>query len=189
MKTLKDRVRGGEIIYVTKGTPVSEVASLLAEQGIGAVPVLDGERLAGIFSERDILVRVVVAGKDLARTKVETVMTRKLVTAGPSDSPDLCLRKMQEAGCRHLPILDGRDLIGFVSIKDLLMTELKQRSREIRNLKWMMWAESIPSEPMSATWRCGGCSTRVHGEIPPTRCPRCKASRVQFSIVADTISR
>jgi rubrerythrin len=90
---------------------------------------------------------------------------------------------MQATGCRHLPIVEGKHLLGFLSIKDLLMIQLKQRSSEVKNLKMLMWAEAIPSDVVEATWRCGECGHTVDGEVPPIRCPKCKSPRVQFTMV------
>jgi predicted transcriptional regulator len=107
-----------------------------------------------------------------------------VVTAGPDEGVEACLLKMQKTGCRHLPIVSGKELIGFVSIKDLLMLELTRRSREVKSLKMLLWAEDIPSQDVEETWQCGGCKRTIESELPPIHCPKCNAPRFQFTIVS-----
>ena len=99
---------------------------------MGAVAALDGDRLAGVISERDIMGRVVAAGLDLDQTRVRDVMTRDLVVAHVDDSHEDGLRKMKQAGCRHLPVVEGDRLIGMVSQRDLLQIDLSEKDEEIR---------------------------------------------------------
>jgi CBS domain-containing protein len=106
----------------------------MASKRIGAVSVLDGDKLVGIFSERDLLTRVVVAGLDPAATKVVEVMSRNLVFGAPGDSYESCISKMQRHRCRHLPIVDGDHVVGMVSLRDLLQVELADQAEEIDHL-------------------------------------------------------
>src|SRR5208337_2631216 len=87
---------------------VLEIASLMVQHNIGAVPVLQDGQLAGIFSERDLMTRVVVGGKDPARTLVSQVMTEDPLTVAPNDALETCMTLMKRHGFRHLPVCAGR---------------------------------------------------------------------------------
>jgi len=132
MKTIGSLVSGRETYHVDAGLSVREVSRYMTERRVGAVAALDGDRLAGIISERDIMGRVVAAGRDLDQTRVRDVMTRDLVVAHVDDSHEDGLRKMKQAGCRHLPVVEGDRLIGMVSQRDLLQIDLSEKDEEIR---------------------------------------------------------
>jgi CBS domain-containing protein len=110
---------------------VRDAARLMAERKIGAVPVLDGERLAGIFSERDVLTRVVAAGCDPDATPVGDVMSSELVVADPAESYETCLSRMQQAHVRHVIVLDQGRLAGIVSLRDLLAVDINEKDEAI----------------------------------------------------------
>jgi CBS domain-containing protein len=132
MKTIGALVGGREVYHVRAEMTVREVASYMTERRIGAVAVLEGTRLAGIVSERDIMGRVVARGLDPDGTKVQEIMTRDLVVAHNPDSHDDGLRTMKQAGCRHLPVVEGDRLVGMVSQRDLLQVDLTEKDEEIR---------------------------------------------------------
>ena len=112
-----------------------DVARRMCDASVGAIVVLDGDTLVGIFSERDLMTRVVVARRDPADTPVSAVMTREVVTAEVQDRVDVCEDKMRRAGCRHLPVLaDGR-VIGMISMRDLLRDELEEERHEVKELR------------------------------------------------------
>ena len=95
------------------GATVLDAAKMMVEHNIGALPILDGDRLVGVFSERDLLRRVIAEGRDPARIKVTEVMSTDLVTADIKDDDATCLKKMTECGCRHLPVVEGDRLVAF----------------------------------------------------------------------------
>jgi CBS domain-containing protein len=130
--TIGSLVSGRETYHVDTGLSVRDVSRYMTERRVGAVAALDGDRLAGIISERDIMGRVVAAGRDLDQTRVRDVMTRDLVVAHVDDSHEDGLRKMKQAGCRHLPVVEGDRLIGMVSQRDLLQIDLSEKDEEIR---------------------------------------------------------
>jgi CBS domain-containing protein len=107
----------------------------MAEAGVGAIIVLEGDALVGIFSERDLMTRVVVARRDPAETPVSAVMTRDVVTADVRDRVDACEDKMRRAGCRHLPVLAEGRVIGMISMRDLLRDELEEERHELEELR------------------------------------------------------
>lgn len=135
MHTLRRVVQDLNLIHTAPGATVLEAAHTMCDGRVGAIPVLEGERLVGIFSERDLMTRVVVAGRDPATTKVESVMTHEVVTAGLEESVDSCLDKMQRAGCRHLPVVEGDRVIAMLSMRDLLRDEIEEQTEEIRHLR------------------------------------------------------
>lgn len=131
-KTIGSLVSERETYHVDAGLSVREASRYMTERRVGAVAALDGDRLAGIISERDIMGRVVAASRDLDQTRVREVMTRDLVVAHVDDSHEDGLRKMKQAGCRHLPVVEGDRLIGMVSQRDLLQIDLSEKDDEIR---------------------------------------------------------
>jgi CBS domain-containing protein len=133
MKTIGALVAGRtELYHLRMEQSVREAARYMAEHRVGAVSVLEGTRLVGVLSERDIMARVVAAGRDLDATKVAEVMSRDLVVAKADESHEDGLRKMKQAGCRHLPVVEGDHLVGMVSQRDLLQIDLTEKDEEIR---------------------------------------------------------
>ena len=107
----------------------------MVEHNIGAVPVLRQGQLVGIFSERDLMRRVVVDGKDPAHTLVSEVMTEDPLTVAPNDPVETCMTLMKRHGFRHLPVCAGRDLKGVVSLRDLLLHNLDEKDDEVRMMR------------------------------------------------------
>jgi CBS domain-containing protein len=114
---------------------VLEVARLMVEHNIGAVPVLEDGRLIGIFSERDLMKRVVVGGKDPASTPVREVMTDDPLTVTPNDPLETCMTLMKRHGFRHLPVCVGRELRGVVSLRDIVLHDLDEKDDEVRMMR------------------------------------------------------
>jgi CBS domain-containing protein len=134
------------VFSVPPETSVLEVARYMSEKRVGAVLVLGSGTAGplGVFSERDLMERVVIRGADPARLRVEEVMTREVVTAGPDESSVDCMRKMQERGCRHLPIVEAGRVVGMISLRDLLRVEIDEKNEEIR---WMnAYIHDVPPE-------------------------------------------
>jgi CBS domain-containing protein len=132
MKTIGGLVSGREIFHVRSEDSVREAARYMTGRRVGAVSVLEGTRLVGILSERDVMGRVVAVPLDPDLTRVAEVMTRDLVVAQAGDSLEDGVRKMKQAGCRHLPVVDGERLLGMVSLRDLLQIDLSAKDEEIR---------------------------------------------------------
>ena len=135
MHTLRRVIQDLYLVHSAPGATVLEAATTMTEGRVGAIPILDGERLVGVFSERDLMTRVVVAGRDPAKTPVESVMTREVVTAGLDDSVEASLEKMRKAGCRHLPVVQNGRVLSMISMRDLLRDEIDEQTQEIRNLR------------------------------------------------------
>jgi CBS domain-containing protein len=135
MHTLKRMVQRLHLISAEPDATVMDVAVTMSEGRIGAIPIIEGERLVGIFSERDLMTRVVVSGRDAHETRVEEVMTPKVVTAGLDEPVERCLEKMRRAGCRHLPVVQDGRVIAMLSMRDLLKDEIDEQDEEIRQLR------------------------------------------------------
>jgi CBS domain-containing protein len=132
MKTIGGLVAGREIFHVSSDESVRDAAQYMTDRRVGAVSVLDGTRLVGILSERDVMGRVVARQLDPDRTRVGEVMTKDLVVAQWDESHEEGLRRMKQAGCRHLPVVEGDRLVGMVSQRDLLQIDLSEKDEEIR---------------------------------------------------------
>jgi CBS domain-containing protein len=134
MKLIQPLVHSQDLLAVEVATSIAEAARLMSERQVGAVPILDGERVVGIFTERDVLSRVVAAGVDPARTPVNAVMSTDLVVADIADDHQTCLRRMQQAHVRHLLVLKDGRLAGILSMRDLLALEIDERDEAIHLL-------------------------------------------------------
>lgn len=135
MRTVNELVQDRPLHLVQHTQKVADAVRYMAKENIGAVPVMDGNRLVGIFSERDVITRVMAQGLDAAAVSVAEVMTRKIVVASATESHESCLQKMKVAHCRHLPVVSGGDLVGMVSLRDLLMMDLDEKERNLEYLE------------------------------------------------------
>jgi CBS domain-containing protein len=114
---------------------VFEVVKAMVSRNIGAVPVLHGGKLIGIFSERDLMGRVVAEGLDPLATRIEQVMTKDPLTVSPTESVENCMGLMRRHGFRHLPICDGQRLVAVVSLRDVLLHDLTEKDHEVRMMR------------------------------------------------------
>jgi CBS domain-containing protein len=139
MMHIKELIADRSVYTVDKGSTVQAAAEFMAEKNIGAVSVMDGSRLVGIFSERDMISRVIAKGLNPVTTSVSSVMTANLVVASSDETYESCLRKMKQANCRHLPIVEADKLVGFISLRDLLQVEINERDDKIQFLNDYMF--------------------------------------------------
>ncbi len=135
MASIHDLLRDRETYTVNADETVLAAARFMVERNIGAVPVLARGELAGIFSERDIMKRVLAAGRDPKTTQVAEVMTRDPKTVAPGESLENCMRLMREHGFRHLPVCEGKRLVGLVSLRDLMLRDLTEKDDEVRMMR------------------------------------------------------
>src|SRR5262245_9966468 len=142
MKSVREIVASQVVVVVDVLAPVDEAARLMASRQIGAVPVLDGSRLVGIFTERDALTRIVAAGVDPARTPVRDVMSSALVLANITESCEACLDRMKQSHIRHLIVLDNDRMAGIVSMRDLMAVDLDDKLETITMLN--AYVHSVP---------------------------------------------
>lgn len=132
MSTLRDLVKDRKVYSVDASRTVLEAARYMMEHNVGAVPVLRNGELAGIFSERDIMNRVVAVGRTPGTTPVAEVMTPNPRSVAADESVEECLFIMREFGFRHLPIVEGKELKGLVSLRDVLMRHAAELERNAR---------------------------------------------------------
>lgn len=114
---------------------VFEVVKAMVSRNIGAVPVLRDGRLVGIFSERDLMSRVVAEGRDPRTTQIEQVMTKDPLTVTPTESVENCMLLMRRHGFRHLPICEGQRVVAVVSLRDILLHDLTEKDHEVRMMR------------------------------------------------------
>jgi CBS domain-containing protein len=130
MQFIHNVIGNRQTVVVDPATSVRDAARLMSERGIGGVPVVEGPRLVGIFTERDIMARVVAAELPPS-TPVGDVMSTDLVVADVNEGSEACLRRMQQAKVRHVIVLRDGQLAGIVSLRDLLAVELDEKEQAI----------------------------------------------------------
>ncbi len=135
MTKVKDLIKNRQTFTVQEHQTVLEVAKFLVEHNIGAVPVLHEKKLVGIFSERDIMKRVVAEARDPRTTRISDIMTKGPVTVTPETSVEECMLLMRDHNCRHLPICQDAALWGLISLRDVLAHEVAEKEEEARHLK------------------------------------------------------
>ena len=129
MPLIFDLVKDRRVYSVEADSTVLEAARFMMEHNIGALPVLRDGELVGIFSERDIMNRVVASGRMPGTTRVGEVMTANPKAVSVHETVENSLFLMREHGFRHLPITDGKQLKGLVSLRDLLLRYVKETER------------------------------------------------------------
>jgi CBS domain-containing protein len=135
MSCIHDLVQSQDTYRAEVGQSVLEVAQAMVERNIGAVPVLRDGLLVGVFSERDLMRRVVVEGRDPIRTRVGEVMTENPLTVEPNTDLETCRFLMRRHGFRHLPICQDQQLRGMVSMRDILQHDLSEKDDEVRMMR------------------------------------------------------
>ena len=133
VQTVLDR-KGGQVVTIGVADSVLAAATLMNERGIGGLVVLEGERVAGMFTERDILRRVVAARRDPSRTAVGEVMTSPVAYCRRDTRLTECRAVMTERRIRHLPVVDDTGVCGIVTIGDLMAHEVTDREATIQYL-------------------------------------------------------
>lgn len=124
-----------EVYAVAPGDSVIDAIRLMAEKGVGAVLVMDGARLAGIVSERDYARKIVLHGRSSADTSVRDIMTADVVTVGPNHTVEQCMQVVTEHRIRHLPVVEGDDVIGVISIGDLVKAVIEDQKVQLDQLQ------------------------------------------------------
>ena len=132
MTTLGELVRDRKIFSIDARRTVLEAARFMMEHNIGALPVMRDGQLAGIFSERDVMNRVVAVGRTPGTTEIAEVMTANPRSVSSHETVEECLFIMREFGFRHLPIVEGKELRGLVSLRDILMRHAADLENQTR---------------------------------------------------------
>ncbi len=126
--------KGGLVLSVDQDDSVYHAISLMAELNVGAVLVKKHDTILGIFTERDYLQKIALDSKSSRNTPVSEVMSSPVITASPHDTIQQCMETMTTCRCRHLPVVDGEELLGIVSIGDLVKKMLEEKESEIEQL-------------------------------------------------------
>jgi CBS domain-containing protein len=137
MKTIKHilRSKGKEIWSTTPDATIFEALKVMAEKDVGALPVMDGKKLVGIFSERDYARKVILKGKSSKKMPVKEIMSTHLVTITADQTNEQGLVLMTAKHVRHLPVMQGQNLVGFISIGDLVKSIIDEQKQVIDKME------------------------------------------------------
>lgn len=137
MKSVSDilKTKGYDIWVVKPDDSVFDSLKLMAEKEIGALMVMDGDKLVGIVTERDYARKVILEGKSSKNSKVAEVMTKRVLCVAPDRTVDECMALMTDKRARHLPVVDHKRVIGIVSIGDLVKTMINEQQVLIDQLQ------------------------------------------------------
>jgi CBS domain-containing protein len=128
--------KGSDIWSIDAREPVLAAIRMMAEHGVGALPVLHDGRLAGIVSERDSARKVILFGRASADTPVSQIMSAPVVTVGPDEPVRRCMRIMTDKRIRHLPVVDSSGaMVGVISIGDLVSAVIEEQQETIEQLE------------------------------------------------------
>jgi CBS domain-containing protein len=148
MKTIKELLEQNSLHTVNTDSSVYDAVMFMAEKGIGLVPVLKAGKLFGVFSERDLVKRVISQGKDLKQTKIEDVMTTNLVISSIDEPYQSVLMKMTDAKIRHILIIENNELVGVLSMRDLLEIDVSAQKETVEVLNHYIYSKySFDIEP------------------------------------------
>ena len=123
------------LVSIEPDASVYEALMLMATHDIGSLVVMDGDRLAGIFSERDYARQVVLLGKSSRETRVREIMTHKVLCVRPDQTIDQCMGLMTEKRVRHLPVVDHKKVVGLISIGDVVKEVISEQQLMIEQLE------------------------------------------------------
>ena len=129
------RDKGAEVWSVSPDDSVYRALEVMADKGVGALVVLEGDRLAGIVSERDYARKVVLLGKSSFDASVEEIMTSEVTTVAGTDDVDACMDLMTERRIRHLPVVEEDRVVGVISIGDVVRAVISDRESMIEQLE------------------------------------------------------
>ncbi len=127
--------KGNDIWSTQPGSTVFEALQVMADKDVGALPVMEGDKLVGIFSERDYARKVILLGKTSKKTLVKEIMTPHVIYATPDMTNEQGLTLMTAKHIRHLPVMDGETMVGMVSIGDLVRSIISEQKEMISQLE------------------------------------------------------
>lgn len=135
MSRVKEILQDRSLFWVEDHQTVADVVKRMAELKVGAILVVNNTELRGVFSERDLMIRVVLAGLDPSSTPVGSVMSTDIATLEESARPEEAMERMQSHNCRHLPIMRNGQVSGFLSMRDLMNYELARKTEELTQMR------------------------------------------------------
>ncbi len=139
---LRRRRLGPDLVAARADETVCDAARRMAENKCGSILIMDREQLLGIFTERDLLVRVVATGRNPAETRLDEVMTTDIETIDGDDSIEEAIRRMDEGAFRHLPVVDSERVLGVLSVRDIPILDMGSMAKELderHRLAERMW--------------------------------------------------
>jgi CBS domain-containing protein len=137
--------KGTDIWAIAPDASVFAAIELMSEKGVGALLVLDAQKLVGIMSERDYTRKVILKGRSSKETLVKAIMTSPVICTDAAQSLDVCMAMMTEKRIRHLPVLENGELIGIVSLGDLVRTIISEQESQIRGLEsYILYQSDMP---------------------------------------------
>lgn len=129
------QTKGSHVFSVSSDASVYEALTLMGEKNIGALLIIDNEKLVGILSERDYARKIILKGKTSQDTKIREIMTENPFTITPADSIETCMNLMSQHHFRHLPVVDGDKAVGMISIGDVVKAVIKMQKETIDHLQ------------------------------------------------------
>ena len=137
MKKVKDilETKGRDVWYIEPGALVYDAMKLMADKGIGALLVMEERRLVGIISERDYARKIILQGRSPRSTNVQEIMTSRVVYTEPEQNIEECMALMTEKRIRHLPVMEGGQVCGVISIGDLVKAIIREQKFIIEQLE------------------------------------------------------
>ena len=135
------RKKVSSVWSIGPNAPVIDAIRLMDERNVGALPVVDNGKLVGIVSERDYTRKIILKGRSSKDTPISDIMTKQVLTVNPSTSITECMRTMTDRRVRHLPVLDGANLVGILSIGDVVNWLISAQKAMIDNLERYTLAE------------------------------------------------
>ena len=137
MITVKDLLKKGvtSTVVVSPKDTVYRALQLMAENNVGSVVISEGGRMVGIFTERDYCRKIILMGRSSLNTPIEEIMTKNMITVGPTQPLEECLELMTKYHIRHLPVQEGDKLIGLVSMRDVMETIISAKQDRIERLE------------------------------------------------------
>jgi CBS domain-containing protein len=137
MKLVKQllEAKGRDVLSIAPQESVLQAIKLMAEKGIGALVVMDGSKLAGIVTERDYARKIILKGRSSETTQVREIMTEDVLTTMSNESVADCMNRMTEEKIRHLPVVDEGEVVGIISIGDLVKAVIADQQMEIEHLE------------------------------------------------------
>ena len=127
--------KGNEVYSVASSASIFEALTLMAEKRIGALVVMNGDELEGIFSERDYARKVILAGRSSREMKVHEIMSSEVVTVGRQTTVSECMQHMSKRRCRHLPVVEEGKVVAVVSVGDLVNWLIAAQDTAIHDLE------------------------------------------------------
>jgi signal-transduction protein with cAMP-binding, CBS, and nucleotidyltransferase domain len=132
---IRDLLNDRELFHVQEDGTVASVSRRMTQLHVGAILVMSGDNLCGIFSERDLMQRVVVEGRDPETTPVKAVMSTQIATIDELASVEAAMEAMKAHNCRHLPVTRGSRVVGFLSMRDVMNHELASKTEELYHMR------------------------------------------------------